>query len=137
MRKIPCCSGKMAENIPPLLSSQPLQEVQNVTRRVKHERSWKDEEIETLIGLYEGRVCLWDFGSEEYINRDVFLHQQRNYNTRSSSSIFRRHLCCVSKLIKFALRARCCPGNVSQLAQTYGNTTFILCPAHLRAQETS
>ena len=55
----------MAENIPPLLSTQPLQEVQNV----KHERSWKDEEIETLIGLYEERVCLWDFGSEEYINR--------------------------------------------------------------------
>ena len=60
----------MAENTPPLLSTQPLQEVQNVTRRVKHERSWKDEEIETLIGLYEEIVCLWDFGSEEYINRD-------------------------------------------------------------------
>ena len=58
------------QNVPPLLSTQPLQEVQNVTRRVKHKRSWKDEEIETLIGLYEERVCLWDFGSEEYINRD-------------------------------------------------------------------
>ena len=41
-----------------------------MTRRVTHERSWKDEEIETLIGLYEERACLWDFGSEEYINRD-------------------------------------------------------------------
>ena len=41
-----------------------------MTRRVKHERYWKDEEIETLIGLYEERVCLWDFGSEEYINKD-------------------------------------------------------------------
>ena len=60
----------MAENIPPLLSTQPLQEVHNVTRRIKHERSWKEEEIETLIGLYEERVFLWDFGSEEYINRD-------------------------------------------------------------------
>ena len=57
MRKIPCWSAKMAENIPPLLSTQPLQEVQNVTRRVKHERSWKDEEIETLIGLYEERMA--------------------------------------------------------------------------------
>ena len=63
----------------------------------------------------------------------VFLHQQRNYNKRSSSSIFRRHLCCVSKLIKFALRARCCPGNVSQFAQ-HGNTTFILCPARAFAR---
>ena len=41
-----------------------------MTRRVKHERSWRDEEIETLICLYEERVCLWDFESEEYINRD-------------------------------------------------------------------
>ena len=41
-----------------------------MTRRVKHERSWKDEEIETLIGPYEERVCLWDFGSEEYVNQD-------------------------------------------------------------------
>ena len=39
-------------------------------RRVKHERSSKNEEIETLIGLYEERVCLRDFGIEEYINRD-------------------------------------------------------------------
>ena len=39
-------------------------------RRVKHERSWKDEEIETLICLYEEIICPWDFGSEEYINRD-------------------------------------------------------------------
>ena len=70
MRKISCSSGKMAENIPPLSSCssrQPLQEVQNVTRRVKHERFWKDEEIETLIDLYEERFCLWDVGSEEYI----------------------------------------------------------------------
>ena len=59
----------MVENIPLLLSTQPLQEVQNVTRRVKHNRSWKNGEIETLIGLYEERVCLWDFGSEEYINQ--------------------------------------------------------------------
>ena len=65
MRKIPCWSGKMGENTPPLLSTQPLQKDQNVTRRVKHERSWKNEEIETLIGLYEERVCQWD-----YINRD-------------------------------------------------------------------
>ena len=55
----------------------------------------------------------------------VFLHQQRNYNTRSSSSIFRRHFCCVSKLIKFALRARCCPGNVSQFAQHGNNIHFV------------
>jgi len=47
-----------------------LQEVQNVTRGVKHERSWRDKEIETLVGLYEERVCLWDFRSEEYINKD-------------------------------------------------------------------
>ena len=70
MHKSSCWSGKMAENIPPLLSTQPSQEVQNVMRRVKHERSSKNEEIETLIGLYEERVCLRDFGIEEYINRD-------------------------------------------------------------------
>ena len=40
-----------------------------MTRTVKPNRSWKKEEIETLIGLYEERVCLWDFGSEEYINQ--------------------------------------------------------------------
>ena len=41
-----------------------------MTRGVKHERSWRDKEIETLVGLYEERVCLWDFRSEEYINKD-------------------------------------------------------------------
>ena len=84
------------------LSTQPLQEVQNVTRRVRHERSWKDEEIETLIGLYEERVCLWDFGSEEYINRDGkdLAYGQRDeelkkcnisreeYKSKSSATIF-------------------------------------------------
>ena len=45
-----------------------------MTRRVKHEGSWKDEEIENLIGLHEQRICLWDFGSEEYINRSPVLH---------------------------------------------------------------
>ena len=84
------------------LSTQPLQEVQNVTRRVRHERSWKDEEIETLIGLYEEKVCLWDFGNEEYINRDGkdLAYEQRyeelkkynisreEYKSKSSAAIF-------------------------------------------------
>ena len=84
------------------LSTQPLQEVQNVTRRVRHERSWKNEEIETLIGLYKERVCLWDFGSEEYINRDGkdLAYEQRDeelkkynisgeeYKSKSSAAIF-------------------------------------------------
>ena len=84
------------------LSTQSLQEVQNVTRRVRHERSWKDEEIETLISLYEERVCLWDFGREEYINRDGkdLAYEQRDeelkkynisreeYKSKSSAAIF-------------------------------------------------
>ena len=70
-----------------------------MTRRVKHERSWKDEEIETLIGLYEERVCLWDFGSEEYISRDGkdLAYEQIDEEMKKYN---------MTKLIKFALRER-------------------------------
>ena len=49
-----------------------VEEKQSVNRKGKgkKERNWKDEEIETLITLYEDRACLWDVANEDYMNRD-------------------------------------------------------------------
>ena len=49
-----------------------VEEKQSVNRKGKgkKERKWKDEEIETLITLYEDRACLWDVANEDYMNRD-------------------------------------------------------------------
>ena len=59
------------------------------------ERHWKDEEIETLITLYEEMPCFWDVDHKDYMNRDNlylglsfgFLHLRRQtsyYHTQSS-----------------------------------------------------
>ena len=58
---------KMAAEVPPsALASQQ----NNSLKRKSKERNWTEEEIEALIGLYEERVCLWDVGNGDYMNRD-------------------------------------------------------------------